>query len=83
MGLLMVYLFILSIVLLIGVDVGENFLCNEKFCEEYLAEVGCPSMDLPCVIQNATHNGQVFPSPTECNCCKICVANLSMKFCFS
>lgn len=58
----------------------EKFLCTKRFCEDYIQENGCPSIDLACRAQNETYNGRLFPSPTVCNCCKICIAHLSRYY---
>lgn len=55
----------------------SRYLCTEQYCETYREENGCAPIDIACTIQNSTHNGRLFKSPTECNCCEICLVNLS------
>jgi hypothetical protein len=43
---------------------------------------GCKALDTVCKAQNSTHNGIIFPSPTPCSCCEVCLKNLAEgEFC--
>uniref|UniRef100_A0A182QB15 Thyroglobulin type-1 domain-containing protein n=1 Tax=Anopheles farauti TaxID=69004 RepID=A0A182QB15_9DIPT len=59
-------------------ELAKNYVCTEDFCDTYRESNECDTLKIACRVQNATHNGIVFPSATPCSCCKTCVENLRL-----
>uniref|UniRef100_A0A182JX45 Thyroglobulin type-1 domain-containing protein n=1 Tax=Anopheles christyi TaxID=43041 RepID=A0A182JX45_9DIPT len=57
-------------------ELAKNYVCTEDFCDNYRENSACDTLKTACKVQNATHNGIIFPSATPCSCCKTCVENL-------
>uniref|UniRef100_A0A182U041 Thyroglobulin type-1 domain-containing protein n=1 Tax=Anopheles melas TaxID=34690 RepID=A0A182U041_9DIPT len=59
-------------------ELAKNYVCTEDFCDNYRESNECDALKTACRVQNATHNGIIFPSATPCSCCKTCVENLKL-----